>query len=80
MVFENEVGESDCKDGRATTREHPKSPAQIPSRKCTACLIGTLNLPSGDGLATRAEQIIWFCFNTPTLAPNNAPVPAKAAK
>jgi len=44
------------------------------------CLIGTLNLPSGDGLATRAEQIIWFCFNTPTLAPNNAPVPAKAAK
>lgn len=43
-------------------------------------LIGTLNLPSGDGLATRAEQIIWFCFITPTLVPNNAPAPARAAK
>ena len=43
-------------------------------------LIGTLSLPSGDGLITRAEPIIWFCFITPTIAPNNAPVPAKAAK
>ncbi len=32
------------------------------------CLVGTLNPPFGNGLATRTEQNVWFCFLTITVS------------
>ena len=46
----------------------------------TPRLLGTLNPPFGNGLAARTEQSVWFCFITPRIAQNNAPVPTKATR
>lgn len=43
-------------------------------------LIGTLNPVYGNGLAERAEQHVWFCFITATVAQNKAPAPTKSAR
>lgn len=43
-------------------------------------LIGTLNPPFGNGVAKRAEQDVWFCFITLTIAPNNVAAPNKITR
>lgn len=40
-------------------------------------LIGTLNPPFGNGLASHAEQVIWFCFITPTVNEVQTAAPKK---
>lgn len=67
-----------------TELEQPQFETQKLSTNFTASigsprLVGTLNPPFGNGVAARAEQNVWFCFVTPTIAQNNAPAPAKAA-
>ncbi len=42
--------------------------------------LGTANPPFGNGLADRAEQNVWFCFITATVAQNNAAPQKKAAR
>ncbi len=42
--------------------------------------IGTLSFPPGNGLVARAEQNVWFCFITPTLAPNKTAPQKKSAR
>jgi hypothetical protein len=43
-------------------------------------LLGTLNPPFGNGLAARAEQNVWFCFITVTVAQNYTAPQKKAAR
>ncbi len=57
--------------------EQPQLESQKLSTNFTASvgtprLVGTLNPVFGNGLAARAEQNVWFCFITTTLAKNNA--------
>lgn len=68
-----------------TELEQPQLESQKANTNITAAigsprLIGTLNPPFGNGLAARAEQNIWFCFITPTIAQNNVVPSAKAAR
>ena len=42
--------------------------------------IGTLNPPFGNGVAARAEQNVWFCFITPSIAQNNIAAPKKITR
>ena len=60
-----------------TELEQPQFESQKLNTNFTASvgsplLIGTLNPVFGNGLAARAEQNVWFCFITTTLAKNNA--------
>lgn len=65
-----------------TELEQPQFESQKLSTNFTASigsprLIGTLNPPFGNGIAARAEQNVWFCFITPTIAQNNVAAPTK---
>ena len=65
--------------------EQPQLETQKVSTNITASvgsprLIGTLNPVFGNGLAARAEQNVWFCFITATVAKNNTAAPGKTAR
>jgi len=65
--------------------EQPQFETQRLSTNFTASVgssrfIGTLNPPFGNGVAARAEQNVWFCFITTTIAPNNSPAPKKVTR
>ena len=72
--------------GREITElEQPQFEMQTLSTNATASvgsprLVGTLNPVFGNGLAARAEQNVWFCFITATVAQNNAVAPGKTAR
>ena len=65
--------------------EQPQFESQKLSTNLTASIgsprfIGTLNPPFGNGAAARAEQNVWFCFITPTIAQNNIAAPKKITR